>query len=156
MTMGSADRSPVAPEGSWNDGPVGMLTRLVLVLLGLLLLWSAHGRYQDWRDDYASSFRSDVGLWVAYVAIVVLAGAALGLAVVLPARIGGYRWGLSLVLALPPLALLTLGSLWEVRAVREAIPGELLEVVAGSVVLPVTAFMVGVAVAAGFADHRAD
>ena len=90
-----------------RTGVIGSLIRLVLVLGALTLLWRAEHGFRDWQQRYASEFRFAAAPWLGWVITSLLAGVVFGLAVWLPRGRARYRWGRSLVLAAPPLLLLT-------------------------------------------------
>ncbi len=138
----------------WTDGPIGMAVRFALVVVGLLLLWAAKGRYEDFREAVVTTFRPDVTLWIAYVALVTLAGAVFGVGAVLPARVRGYRWVRTLVLAAVPVTLVVLSAVVLVPDLYQRFPEWWQALVLIPDVVSVAAAMVGFALAAGFADQR--
>lgn len=100
---------PAPSRTTWNHGPVGMAARLILSAIALLLMLPMTGAHQTWRDSVDRNFALDLGLWITFVAYSLLVGALFCLALILPARVTGFRWVRVLAVGLPPLAVVILG-----------------------------------------------
>jgi hypothetical protein len=101
--------------------PLAQLARLVILVGALALLWRAESRFEEWQLRAATEFSFKTGLWFSWVVPTILTGIVFGLAVWLPRGRAPYRWGRSLVLAVP--ALLLLLQYWVVFGLGVDLPG---------------------------------
>jgi len=83
-----------------------LLTRLLLVVLGVVLLWGSNRALFRSQVRFASAQAPPSWSgWVLWLGLAVLAGVAVGLAAMLPDHFG-YRFGRAFVLGIVPLLLL--------------------------------------------------
>lgn len=103
-------------------------------------------------EEYSNSFRVPGGLITAYVAFGVLAGAAFGLAAMLPRRIPTFHWRRALILAVLPALMVALNIV--AFTSPSLLPGWLLdlEFLFGLQTATVGAVLVGVAISAALAE----
>lgn len=102
-------------------GPLAQIVRFALLVGALAVLWRAETRFEEWQLRATTEFSFKTGLWFSWVIPTILAGIVFGLAVWLPRGRAGYRWIRSLLLALPPLALLL--QYWVVFGSKVDLPG---------------------------------
>jgi hypothetical protein len=136
---------------------------LGLVALAFVLVWFMDLRWEAARFQYAETFRWPMATWLGFLGVGLLAGLALGFALFLPPRLGRYRWGRVVVLGVVPSLLVVLGlallpNLDQVFAPPhdDPIEGALTRLVDffGGTFQALSAILVGVAVASGFAEPR--
>lgn len=81
------------------------VSRLAAFVVAVALLRAAMEAQNDWQEEFSSSFELEWGAWVGWIALVVAAGVAVGLAA-LPGRPARYRPVFPLAISLPALLLL--------------------------------------------------
>lgn len=130
------------------------LLRLVFVVVSVLLLWAAENRLEIVQNQFRlPRTRPHVlSAMLVYLAIVVLAGLAFGLAMKPPHR-WSYRWGIALILGTVPFVLLAV-TVWieGYQYTRGTIPSFLFHprFYLASGPQFALAVMLGLAIAAGF------
>lgn len=81
------------------------LIRAALLVGALAFLWWAQRRQIAWRNDMAKFFTFSLGMWVSWVALLIVAGLLIGFSG-LGSLHRGYRWGTALLISSPPALLL--------------------------------------------------
>jgi hypothetical protein len=135
-----------------------LVVRIVLALLALGGLAFATNRQDEFIRGFASTFRYDVRLWLAWVGTAAAGGCLFGLAAWIPFTRVRYLWSRLLLAALP---LLPLVQFWWVYIEQHGHQtawewlvrtGWLLDASSQTAV----AVLVGVAIASGFRTARSD
>lgn len=126
--------------------------RALFLVAAIGLLWVAQQRYAAFIDYSQTRAELHTGIWLTFVASLVVAGVAVGFSVRLPSR-GPYAWVRVLILAAPSVVLLAPVALFSMDAWTP--PGWLFSFVGAWVVQSALGVFLGLAVAAGF-PTRAD
>ena len=145
---------------TWNNGPVGMVIRFVLIIVGTAVMWFMAERIEAWARAVITSLDPVAATWLTVAALGVLAGLSFGLAVVLPPRVTGYRWVRAAVLGFLPLVAVVVGVFGQDPGRAQDLPDVLRVLtpfggtIASQVLAAAAPVALGVALASGFAEPR--